>query len=276
MLSFLRKKPLVSICIPAFQSQDFINATIQSALNQTVEDIEIVVSNDGAYPTPDLKKYRKHKKIRIFNVSKQLGWVENSNFALSRARGQYFMLLPHDDILRPRYIEACLEILQNDQNTFAAYSDIELQDGILPASEVRGPMRERFEYIMRNLYSGYSYRALMRRHPSDWPLLKMQPNIPTNFSVDSTWIIQQACFGDLRKVPEPLYWKRLHDRNTHQKWTQLSTQELKLAWQQHCFQMGEVVRSQTNDPAFSDELVEYRLDARQVIETPQYLKEIMP
>ena len=139
MLTFLRKKPLVSICVPAYKSQDFIQDTIQSALDQTVDDVEIIISNDGGHITPNIERFRKNRNIKIFNLSKRNGWVANSNFVLSQARGEYFMILPHDDLLRPQYLEACLDVLRKDQDVFAAYSDIEHKRGIVRVSEARGP-----------------------------------------------------------------------------------------------------------------------------------------
>lgn len=275
LFAFLKRRPLISVCVPAYKSQDTIRETLLSALCQTVDDMEIVVSNDGGYPTPELESLAAHPKVRYFETERRLGWVKNSNFALSNARGKFFMILPHDDVLRPQYVEECVNILERNRDVFAAYSDIEVDQGVVLASEVAGSVEERIIEVMRNRYNGFSYRAVMPRHPKNWRNLQLKPNRPSDFCVDTTWILQQACFGELRKVARPLYWKRINERNTHKAWTKLPQTDLIGAWQEHCRQMGDIAASRLDNTELVSELVSHRLDARRVSETPAYLKAAM-
>ncbi|MFQ6547356.1 glycosyltransferase family 2 protein [Aestuariibius sp. 2305UL40-4] len=276
MIPFLKPRPLVSVCIPAYRSQDFIRETVQSALDQTVSDIEIIISNDGGHPTPDLRPFRSHPNVRIYEQRRRQGWVRNSNLALSKARGAFFMILPHDDLLRPTYLEECLRILEEDDAVFGAYSDIGRDGGLMIASEVPGTVEARMIHVMQNLYNGYSYRALMRRRPRDWAGLRLTPNPPSDFCVDTTWILQQAALGELRKVPRPLYWKRIHDRNTHTQWRTLPGHMLAAAWRRQCLQMGKIALRATGDAELVAELVAHRLDPRNVAEAPAHLKALAP
>jgi glycosyltransferase involved in cell wall biosynthesis len=272
---FPRRRPLVSICLPIYRSESFIRETILSALGQTVRDVEIVISNDGAHPTPALDEFRGRREVRIIEQHDRLGWVQNSNFVLGEARGRYAMILPHDDRLSPTYLEACLRILERDLDCFSAVSDIAHDGGVMTASEVRGGLAERIGHVMRNLYNGYCYRALMRNRPGDRDRLKLRPNPPTDFCVDSTWILQQAGFGELRRVPETLYWKGFPPTSTHATWARIPPPQLREAWTRHCRQMEAIALSFLPDPSFVSGLVRHRLDARRVAETPLYLKEAM-
>ena len=263
--------PLVSICIPAYKGQRFIGETIQSALSQTIDDIEIVISNDGGHSTPALETFAAHPRIKIYASNVRRGWVQNSNYVLSLARGKYFMILPHDDLLQPDYLESCLDILERDRGVFAAYSDIASDQGLLPATEVVGPVTERLSHVMRHLYNGYSFRAVMPRHPELWDHLRLRSNPPADFCVDTTWILQQACLGELRKVPRPLYWKRLHAGSTHATWENLPSDVLLAAWQQHCLQMGEIAKKWVDDPAMIADLVSQRIEGLNLAELPPYL-----
>ncbi|SNY93170.1 Glycosyl transferase family 2 [Cohaesibacter sp. ES.047] len=272
MAWFRKQRPLVSICIPAYDAQAFIASTLDSALMQTVEDIEIVVSNDDGIPTPALDRYRDHDKVRVIDQPKRLGWVQNTNFVLSKARGQYFMVLPHDDVLSPTYVEECLACLEENPQAFAAYSDIEHAGGIMEASEVLGELEDRTRHVMENLYNGYCYRALMRRQRSNWPMLKMRYNPPTDYCVDTTWILQQALLGELRRVPKPLYFKNSNNRNTHTAWEKIPKDELIEAWDAHCETLGSLARMRLHDDPLVDALIEHRKDPNQVRETPSYLR----
>lgn len=275
MFAILRKRPLVSICVPAYRAHGFLHKTIESAVTQTMSDLEIVISNDGGAPALDPSIFKAHRNIRVYNAPKRLGWVANSNLALSRARGDYFMILPHDDTLRPEYVDACLQVLRDDPHAFAAYSDIDSDNGGLTASEVRGSVVDRVRHVMTNLYNGYSFRALMRRNPKNWRDLRLRPNPPSDFCVDSTWILQQACFGELRRVPRPLYWKCFSDRSTHSGWAKLPPTQLKAAWLRHCDQMGQIAATRVADTDMIDQLVALRKDPRNVREAPIYLKTLM-
>jgi hypothetical protein len=127
---------------------------------------------------------------------------------------------------------------------------------------------------MCNLYNGYSYRALMRRQPEHWDRLRMLPNPPTNFCADSTWILQQASFGELRRVPLNLYWKGQPPTSVHAKWPRIPPRQLHEAWTRHCTQMGQIARTMVSDAALIAELVAHRLDARRVAEAPGFLKTV--
>lgn len=275
MLAVARHRPLVSICIPTFRSEAFIGATVRSALGQTVDDIEIIISNDGGHPTPTLDAFCKHPRIHIHSPPMRLGWVANSNYVLSRASGQFFMLLPHDDLLAPRFVEACLHVLMKEPDCFAAYSDIGTERGSLRATEVRGTIAERVRHVMCNLYGGYSFRGLMRCRPQDWDLLELRPNPPTDFAVDSLWIMQQSRFGELRRIPETLYWKSFSATSTHAEWAHIPPAELLEAWRNHCLQMGSIARTLVADDRLVSVMVKHRLDARLVHDAPHYLKSLM-
>lgn len=275
MTAALQRRPLVSICVPAYKSQDFVFHTLNSACGQTVSDIEIIVSNDGAHRTPALDRFRGMRNIRIYQQPQRLGWVQNSNFALSMATGRYYMILPHDDVLDATYVEECLRILESEPQCFAAHSDIAMRQGLAQAKDILGPPEARVRLVMEKLYNGTTYRALMRRRPEDWERLKLRRNPPTDFCVDTTWILQQACLGEVRRVPKTLYRKRLPPNSTHSRWAFIPPAELRRAWAEHCRQMGEIASSVIPDGALVSELVSHRSDARNIDEAPPYLKAAM-
>lgn len=277
MFAFLKPRPLVSICVPAYRAEDFIAETVQSALDQTVQNIEIVISNDGAHATPSLTQFRHHPKISVYQSRTRRGWVGNSNFVLSRARGRHVMILPHDDVLRPNYLERCLDVLEAHPQAFAAYSDLEtnLAARVLRASEVHGPLEARVSKVLKHLHNGYSYRALMRWTNPAVRRLRLLPNPPNDMFVDTTFILQQALHGELHRIPEPLYFKRFHSDNTHRNWWTLPTDELCAGWHNHCRQMSGIASGAVSDQAKIEDLIRHRMDARNVREAPSKLKQAM-
>lgn len=107
--------PIVSVIIPAFNAAKTIAETVQSALNQTRRDIEIIVIDDGSTDTTaDIVA-----GIAADATNLHLRRVENAgqskarNLALSLARGKYVAPLDSDDLWHPSYLEKMVEALES-------------------------------------------------------------------------------------------------------------------------------------------------------------------
>jgi glycosyltransferase involved in cell wall biosynthesis len=98
-------KPLVSILIPAYNSQEWITETIQSALAQTWPKKEIIVVDDGSKDqTAEIAKRFESQGVRVVTQPNQ-GAAVARNTAFSLAQGDYIQWLDADDVLDPRKIE---------------------------------------------------------------------------------------------------------------------------------------------------------------------------
>jgi glycosyltransferase involved in cell wall biosynthesis len=96
--------PLVSIVIPCYNSQDFVKQAIDSALNQTYQNTEVIVINDGS--TDDSLNIIKSfgDRIRIeSNINQGVQLTRNRGIEL--AKGEYLKFLDSDDVLLPDCIE---------------------------------------------------------------------------------------------------------------------------------------------------------------------------
>jgi glycosyltransferase involved in cell wall biosynthesis len=276
MYAISQRIPLVSICIPAYRSEDFITETLFSALSQSMSDIEVIVSNDGAIHTPALSQFQHDKRLRIIQQASRLGWVMNTNAVLAEARAPYAMVLPHDDVLDPHYLSACLQVLESEKNTFSVCTDLIIGNQVVHPIEIRGTLPARVTYVMQNLYNSYVYRAVFRRRDTDRDFLQLRSNPPTDFSVDTLWILQHAVLGEFRRAPGAFYWKRLSQSSTHIRWSQLLPGMLKSAWQTHCQQMLDILEQIEIDSTLINTLFEKRCDPRRVLEAPPYLKKVFP
>lgn len=107
--------PLVSVCIPVFNGERFIAAAIESALGQTLRDIEVVVvdnaSTDG---TPRIVAGFRDPRLRVFHNEQNIGAAGNFNRALSLAEGRYVKILCADDLLYPPCLEQQAAIFEGD------------------------------------------------------------------------------------------------------------------------------------------------------------------
>lgn len=89
--------PLVSIIIPVYNGEKYMREAIDSALNQTYKNVEVIVVNDGSSDKTDQIARSYGDKIRYF--SKENGGVSTAlNLGLKEMRGEYFSWLSHDDV----------------------------------------------------------------------------------------------------------------------------------------------------------------------------------
>lgn len=107
--------PLVSIIIPVYNGSNYIKESIESALSQTYNNIEVIVVNDGSNDkTEDIAK---SYDCKIKYYYKYNGGVASAlNFGIKQAKGDYISWLSHDDIYYPNKIERQIEELKNIDN----------------------------------------------------------------------------------------------------------------------------------------------------------------
>ena len=109
--------PLVSILIPVYNRELMIEECINSALNQTYKNIEIiVVDNDSNDNTYQICKHlaSKYKEIKLHKNVSNIGPVKNWKKAIDLAKGRYAKILFSDDIIFPEFIEKTIELINND------------------------------------------------------------------------------------------------------------------------------------------------------------------
>lgn len=113
---------LVSVVIPVYNSEKFLKESIESALNQTYPNIEIIAVNDGSTDgSPDiLEKYKD--RITIIN-QKNLGLAKAVNAAIDAMSGRWLKWFSPDDILYPNAVETLVEEARKLPENTILYSD---------------------------------------------------------------------------------------------------------------------------------------------------------
>ncbi len=121
-------KPLVSIVIPVYNGEDYLQEAIESALRQTYENIEILVVNDGSTDRTEQIARAYGDRIRYFY--KPNGGVASAlNYAIREMKGEYFSWLSHDDYDYPEKIELLVgAVLGQKDKDVIAYCNFTLLD----------------------------------------------------------------------------------------------------------------------------------------------------
>jgi glycosyltransferase involved in cell wall biosynthesis len=143
--------PLVTICLPTYRRLDLLERALKSCLAQTFPDFEIVVSDDDPEQSArGLVERLNHVSIRYVVNTRARGWVGNTNYALSCARGRYIKFLHDDDLLKPRCLERMVAVLETHPEVGVVSAPLEIID------EGDHPASPRF-YLVRRVSQLYRY-----------------------------------------------------------------------------------------------------------------------
>ncbi|MEM8830638.1 MAG: glycosyltransferase family A protein [Cyanobacteria bacterium P01_G01_bin.19] len=114
--------PQISIVIPAYNAAQTITETIESVQQQTVDDWELIVVNDGSTDNT-LEVLQQIVELRLKIISAPNGGVSAArNLGMAQARGQYIAFLDADDLWVADKLELQLEALEQNPNAIVAYS----------------------------------------------------------------------------------------------------------------------------------------------------------
>ncbi|MBU1054069.1 MAG: glycosyltransferase family 2 protein [Proteobacteria bacterium] len=121
----------VSVIIPTYNLCDMLYDTIQSVINQTEKDLEIIIVDDGSIDeTKNTVKQSGDSRIKYF-YKENGGTSAARNYGLERASGEFIAFLDHDDLYPKNFIEKMVAALEANPEFGLAYGglDVILKDG---------------------------------------------------------------------------------------------------------------------------------------------------
>ncbi len=116
-------QPLVSVCIPSFNHAKYIGECIQSILDQTFSNFEIVITDDCSSDNSiEVIRSFSDPRIRLFQLPRNQGPSVAANNNIRQARGQFLCLVASDDLFRPEKLERQLAFLSANPDIAAAFT----------------------------------------------------------------------------------------------------------------------------------------------------------
>ena len=123
------KNPKISVIIPLYNHETYIKEAIDSVLNQSCDDFELIVINDGSTDNSEGVVKNIHDKRILYHYQENQGAHSALNRGISLARGEYISILNSDDVYDTRRFEKMVSILENESTHHAVFSHIEFIDG---------------------------------------------------------------------------------------------------------------------------------------------------
>lgn len=128
-------RPLVSVIMPAYNCVEFIKESIESVLNQTYTNLELVITDDCSTDATleEIKKIHD-PRIKLFKLDTNSGAAIARNNSIQKAQGDYLAFLDSDDIWKKEKLEKQISFMKENAYVFSstAYGKIDEKGDILP------------------------------------------------------------------------------------------------------------------------------------------------
>lgn len=214
--------PRVSIGMPVFNGEAYLEEALESLVKQTYHDFELIISdNCSTDGTQDIcsKFAAGDSRIRYVRQDTNRGAGWNHNYVVDAARGELFKLACYDDICAPRLVEACVALLDRHPEAVLAYSKTDM---------MRGDMRELDEYRtdmeLDSSSTAIRFGDLIDEAPPSFPIfgvirsraLRRTTLFGSYKASDRVVLVRLALMGRFVQIPEILFFYRWHNDNaTH-------------------------------------------------------------
>jgi glycosyltransferase involved in cell wall biosynthesis len=226
--------PKVSIGLPVYNGENYLEHTLDAILAQTYQDFELIIADNASIDkTQEIcKKYLvKDKRIKYFRNPTNIGAAPNHNLVFHLAKGEYFKWVGHDDDLSPSFISKCVEILDY-------YPDVVLcmpKTSIINKNgEIIGDyeynvdassqaVTKRFASFVRNLETGNHVYGLIRSETI--VNTSLHGSYPSS---DLVFLAELSLYGRYYIIPERLFFRRYHEEQSTKG--KLSVERNRVAW----------------------------------------------
>jgi glycosyltransferase involved in cell wall biosynthesis len=209
--------PTVGIGLPVYNGERYLAEAIDSILDQTMADFELVISDNASTDrTEELcRSYvSTDRRVRYFRNESNVGALPNFNRVYELSRGRYFKWAAHDDVLRPEFLQRCVDALEAAPDAALCESAIEYCDESgaslgIRAHHVSGSestdCATRFAALILRPHDCYAQMGVLRRE-----LVNGAMPLEGFHGADRVLLARIALAGRFIAVPEALLRVRDH------------------------------------------------------------------
>jgi len=206
----LKPEPLLSVVMPVYNVQRFLNEAIASILDQTFWDFEFIILDDGS--TDDSAKIlrdwqRRDSRISIFTSPRNSGLPISSNLVVAKTKTPLVARMDGDDLSHPDRLRRQLEILQSHPEVMAVGT---LFDGIDAQGESIRP-RDRWRILRKSRYIPFAHGSAMFRRAAFDEIGGYREEVVAG--EDQDFFFRMSKLGRVVTLPGVLYHFRYHSMN---------------------------------------------------------------
>lgn len=214
--------PRLSIGLPVFNGEDYVEQAIDSILSQTYTDFEFVISDNASTDRTEeiCRSYAaKDPRIKYFRNPKNIGATQNWYRVLDLASGEYFASVAHDDLYARDYMEKCISVLDQDSSIIVCYSKtsiIDQQGCPLEDDRILKMLSAKIDTVSASpstrLYNvlAVDYLCIQLYGVMRTQTLRDTKVFAGYYSCDRNTLAELALLGKLYEIPEYLFFHRIY------------------------------------------------------------------
>lgn len=215
--------PRVTVGLPVYRGERFLQQAIDSVLQQSFGDFELLISDNASDDrSQEIARAacERDARVRFLCQAQNLGAAPNYNLLVREARGEFFKWTAHDDLIAPDFLGRCVEALDragpDSVLAFARQRTIDAEGRTLSELEDDCPWRGGPAHVRLEDLLGDRMRSFLHTcHPVVGLIrtksLRRTRMIASFPSSDAALLVELALHGDWAVVDEPLFWRRLHE-----------------------------------------------------------------
>lgn len=236
-------QPSVSVIVPNYNHARFLKQRIDTILNQTYTDFELIILDDCS--TDDSKKiidlYAENEKVShvVYNEENSGSLFNQWQKGLALAQGEWIWIAESDDYSAPNFLETLMSKISDGVSLVFCKSNIVDEDGVYVSdssvwlSDIAGQMLEN-DFVAEGktlFYEVHAYKNIVSNTSSAIFRKKIVDNVqfPYNYKICGDWLFfaQMTLAGNVAYVAETLNYWRQHSKTTRNVGS-LETERLRL------------------------------------------------
>ena len=224
-------RPKVSIGMPVYNGEPYVEEALESILSQSFEDFEVVISDNASTDRTGqicLAYAGRDERIRYFRMRQNYGVLDNFNNVFRLSAGEYFKWAASDDVCGPDYLLRAVQVLDEDPSVVLAWAKTvgidergervacpsEVSDLNSPDSVYSPDPVVRFRRLMRNIWwvDGPIHGVIRASSLAETRWLE-----PQHMSGDQILLTELSLKGRFFEIPDATFFSRVHEGKTSRR-----------------------------------------------------------
>ena len=209
--------PTVSIGVPVYNGERYLQLALDSLLAQTHEDFEILISDNASTDGTEAicrAAVARDRRVRYVRNDVNRGVGFNFSRVVRDTTGRYFKWAAYDDLVAPTFLDRCVEVLDDtSERVVLAFprtriidaEGVFVRDHLTPLHLRERMPHERLRHLVRTVVLTTELSGLIRRSALERTRL-----MDVFLTADYVLLAELALAGEFREVPETLFFRRDH------------------------------------------------------------------